>query len=988
MNKSQKEAVDSIEGPVMLIAGPGTGKTTVLVMRIANIISKTDTDPSNILALTYTESGVISMIKALAAIIGPDAHRVKISTFHGFCNSLINEFPEEFSNIVGARHIPESEQIDLVEKILTEEGFDVLTPFGSTFLYVRDLLSSVSGLKREGVNPETFIKEATQQEKDFLEREDLYHEKGRYAGKMKGEHIKTSKHIEKNKEFGRFYDVYQRRLREALCYDYDDMILEVVSKLESDEDFSVLIQEDNHYILADEHQDANSSQNRVIKELTSFHQNPNLFIVGDEKQAIFRFQGASLDNFLYFKKLHPDIKIIHLNENYRSQQTVLDVSHKLIEAGSSFDAEVHKPLVAMSEREKQSVTVFESETIFDESLTVAMKIRELLNEDVSPEEIAVIYRNHKDAKSFVRALEKMKIPFALRSDKNLFDDVFIRNFILLISAVCDPVDDDKLFNGLLANFLQIDPVDVYKVSRFAKYNRSALVSVLENDNLLKKAEVSDIDNVKKVYGLIKKWNRQGLDRNLLNTLESIAYESGAVDVILESENSAGVLNRFRSFFKHADRFASEVKNARLLDFDRHLSVIDSYALSLRGSEGSFVGRVELLTAHASKGREFDYVFIVNVTDKKWGNRRPMGKFKFPEAFKGIFESGDNEDERRLFYVSLTRARLGVFVSWSRFAEDDKEKLPSVFVADIEEKGLTITQHSSAIEKIDEKEKNKLFFSPGERIGLSLKEKDYVIKAFLENPLSVTALNNYIECPWAYFYRNLVRIPGVYSLPQRFGTATHEALRDFFVRLRDEGNLGKEYLLERFYLSLSKQPILENEEKELREKGEKVLSGYYDAYDGSWRSDVEVEKKIKGVSLEFDFLPSPLLLTGNIDKIEGKGDLTVVDYKTARPKSRNEIEGKTKNSKGNYKRQLVFYKLIVDASKEIEGSVSDGVMDFIEPNNIGKYKREVFSITEDDVKNLKIEIEKMAEEIHSLSFLDEKCEKSDCEFCQMRENFTF
>ncbi|MBX4190371.1 UvrD-helicase domain-containing protein, partial [Candidatus Parcubacteria bacterium] len=219
LNKAQKEAVDAIEGPVMVVAGPGTGKTQILTLRIANILQKTQVEPGNILALTFTESGVVSMRKRLAEIIGTPAYSVSIKTFHGFCNDVIKNYPEEFPHIIGSTSITEVEQITILEQALQKLALKDLKPFGDPFYYVRSILGAINDLKREGITPQQFkelvIKEAAQ----FETMDDRYHEKGAHKGKMKGELQKLEKNIRKNQELSEIYQHYQDHLAQSKQYD-------------------------------------------------------------------------------------------------------------------------------------------------------------------------------------------------------------------------------------------------------------------------------------------------------------------------------------------------------------------------------------------------------------------------------------------------------------------------------------------------------------------------------------------------------------------------------------------------------------------------------------------------------------------------------------------------------------------------------------------------------------------------------------------------
>ena len=314
LNTAQKEAVDTIEGPVLVIAGPGTGKTQILTLRIANILLSTDTAPENILALTFTESGARAMRERLRSFVGAVAYRVPIYTFHGFAGDLIRQYPDSYSNIIGGRPASELEKVELIETILDDSEFKLLRPLGNPAYYVRAILHTIATLKQEYLEPDKLGAIINEQEAVLASMPKL-HEKGAHKGKVKGDYQKLEKTIAKNHELLAVYRRYQSLLREQNLYDFDDMMLESVHALNSNEDMLRDLQENYQYLLADEHQDVNASQNRILELLAAYHERPNIFVVGDEKQAIYRFQGASLENFLYFEDKFPNTTTIALTEN-------------------------------------------------------------------------------------------------------------------------------------------------------------------------------------------------------------------------------------------------------------------------------------------------------------------------------------------------------------------------------------------------------------------------------------------------------------------------------------------------------------------------------------------------------------------------------------------------------------------------------------------------------------------------------------------------
>ncbi|MDQ5927940.1 MAG: ATP-dependent helicase UvrD/PcrA, partial [Patescibacteria group bacterium] len=387
LNPEQKDAVDTIHGPVMVIAGPGTGKTTLLTLRIANILKETDASASSILALTFTESAVSSMRQKLFGIIGTDAYRVQINTFHGFANDIIRRYPEYFPRIIGSRNIREIEIIKMIREIIDANDFAHIKPFGSPFHYVRDAVKSIQSLKREGVTPEKFIENV---ELSSRPAPDGVHNVDDLPSKKDADvEVRTLR----NKELATVYKAYEAMLTERKLYDFDDMLLDVVAALRDNDTLRATLQERFQFILADEHQDANASQNAILELLCSFDDKPNLLIVGDEKQAIFRFQGASLENFLYFKRKFPSAKVIFLTSNYRSGQPILDAAHSLITKGSlPADAEhLRKPLIANT-KDSANIRVVATSSEKEERAFIVAELRTAQETGVPWEEIAIIYR--------------------------------------------------------------------------------------------------------------------------------------------------------------------------------------------------------------------------------------------------------------------------------------------------------------------------------------------------------------------------------------------------------------------------------------------------------------------------------------------------------------------------------------------------------------------------------------------------------------------
>jgi DNA helicase-2/ATP-dependent DNA helicase PcrA len=981
LNSKQKEAVDTIEGPVMVVAGPGTGKTQILSLRIANILKKTDASPDSILALTFTDSGVHSMRKRLVSIMGSTAYRVNIFTFHGFCNNLIKSHPEYFDRIISSKNVSQLDQVKIMESVILRAKIKLLRPFGDKFYYAESALKAISDLKREGVSIGEFEKRIKEERIQFEKTPDLYHKSGPHSGKMRGPHAEILKNINKNRELLLLYKGYEKTLRKEKLYDYDDMIMEVVSEFRKNGELLLKMQESFQYILVDEHQDTNNAQNSVLELLAGFYESPNLFIVGDEKQAIFRFQGASLNNFLYFKDLYKDAKVIQLEDNYRSTQTILDSAHSLIIKGSG--AEVfRKKLVAKSanKSKKISLHVFPSEDA--EIFGIVDDLHSKLNDQkVSPGNIAIIYRDNHDAFSLARALERTQIPFAIESEQNILDDENIKKLVDLLYAIEDFGSEDKFIRCLHLDFLKIDEFLIYKFIDYSKKQKIGILDFLnKNKNKEEVAGVGNIVSLSEVFKKMLSWSKLARNTGVLDFFEMIVRDSGYLNYILCAKDSVSSIEKLSVVFDNLKKIVESHRDMKLSGFVDFLKAAKDRRI-LRASQGEKTSSnvVHLMTAHRSKGLEFDYVYILGIYDTHWGNRRTKKLFKLPI---GHTEDGGNDDERRLFYVAITRAKKEVYLSYSKKDSDGKLLLPSQFIEEID---------PDFIETVDEKEVitdgNKIFiknFEPRINSGVSSDNKNFLNEIFLMQGFSVTALNNYLKCPWSYFYRNLIRIPESPDKFLMFGNVIHYTLNDFFNKFKEGNNLGEKRMLVLFEKYLKHEPFEEDDLRESLKRGKAALKGYHKRYAKEWSTEILNEFKLHVTLPEL-----PVTLTGKIDKIEimSGNEVNVVDYKTGKIKSRGEVEGTTKGSDGDMKRQLIFYRLLLDNYDGGKMIASTGEIDFILPDDKGRYKKERIEIKEADVLALAELIKKVSGEILDLSFWNKRCDKVGCKYCALRNSLS-
>lgn len=986
LNPRQKEAVDATEGPVMVIAGPGTGKTQILTLRIANILKKTDIPADAILALTFTNAAAANMRKRLVSVIGSDAYRVSIYTFHSFANHLIAEYPERFGAVAGRSNCSEVERIDIIRSLIDQNRFEIIKPLGEPYHNVVDIMQGISHLKREGITPTNFAKWVDDERTALLANEDVYHQKGVHVGKMKGEYIKRLRNLDKDGELAIIYRQYQDALANRHRYDFDDSLLMLIEALETHEDFLRELQEDYQYFLVDEHQDTNGAQNRILELLATYFDRPNLFVVGDEKQAIFRFQGASLANFLYFEQKFRDVRRITLDTNYRSHQGVLDAAHALIEKSSEG---IKAPLTAYTKPPTDHdtrVKIYTFNADDEELLFLAESIQAKLAEGVPAHEIAVLYRNNRDVEAIGDYFERLGIPFLIASGHGVLDDPDIRKLNCILRSLADLTVDDTLAPVLFVSFLGLAIPDVYALLKEARTSKRSLFEVLVSPG---GAELADPASITHLKDLLIDWKQTAENESFLHLFEKVVRDSG---LLTHLQQSTFHIEKFDKLVRLFDEMKSHVRRTPFFtihDYAVFLKILEEHNVTLDAQSRQIPQAVRLMTAHKAKGLEFDYVFIVHAYDGHWGGKRAHHYFSLPyRSGTGALEVNDAEDERRLFYVAVTRARKDVYVSYAAVAPDGRDRVPTQFIEEIRD-DLRQELHGDTLGYANKRP--PLFVERQGREGVE-RYGGFIREAFLERGLSATALNNYLTCPWKWFYESFFHTQFVPTVHQVKGTAVHKALEEYFTERNSNADVPYAYLHERFVTHLTDadlEPLLL--ERVLKDTGAS-LEGWYKTWAPTWKPYAKNELMVSGVLLD-----DSIRLTGKLDKLEylddytkgGYHDVSVVDYKTGHPKSRNDIEGTTKTAQrtlgaGGYKRQLVFYKILLDRYADGMYRMHEGVLDFIEPMDSGTYKREAFIITQDETRELEDTIRRVARDIQEVSFWETRCGDTSCTACALRD----
>ncbi len=1036
LNAEQKLAVDTLEGPVMVVAGPGTGKTQILATRIANILSKTDTNPSSILALTFTESGAAAMRKRLISLIGQTGYYVYISTFHAFCADVISDHPEYFPLPPDAQALSELERYEIFSTIIANNELEILKPLNAPDYYVKAIIKSISDLKREGITPDQ-LQEIIDQEV----RENNTVELKKTARLLK------EKNISKHRDLLIIYRQYQDTLSKVGRFDFDDMIMLVSHAFQTEELLLATYQEKFHFILIDEYQDTNGAQFHVINLLSSFWgESANLFVVGDINQSIYRFQGASAENVLNFIKQYPAATVVHLEQNYRSTQTILDAAQSLILHNNirldTLTGHAHTLLSQKGEGTPLSLIRPSSGQL--EVVFVAEKIKELLDAKVDPSSIAVIYRHNNDSIAISSALAKWGILYEIDGGVNILTTPIIGQLLLLlrvISGLKTGIEDMDLFTLLNFEWTGLDPLAILKLTRKAATQHTQILDViLENVPAVVPGDSSAPESTGDVQEVTLVLNPPANDENqsssetpsvgipidaylpasfvcnadpaiaaiqrfvlklvaLLNAetnhtfvtwFESVLQSSGFLPFVLQRQSVVEDLNRVNTLFNEIKRLANLDHTLNLDRFLRVIETLNAHDLSITEEDQNIQHHaVHLTTAHKSKGQEWEYVFILTAIDKKWGNNSTRNLLPLPESIitsMDISSKDPNEDERRLFYVALTRAKSSVTLSIPSTlisGDSSKETVPSIFTTEINPtylQDVSLEQFESSPAALLEK-----LVSPRPPVVRTNQEEEFLSDLVARFKLSPTALNTYLQCPYKFKLNHLLKVPRAQSEHQALGTAIHKALELFFLKLQaDKLTPSVDFLLESFNSALQNELLTPEAEKKRRRHGELILQSYYQSNLDQFTVPLFCERQFgSGWSKTYlDDIP----LTGKVDRIDWLSEsdkiVRIIDYKTGRLRTRNEIEGKTGKKDPAYKRQLVFYKLLTELDKTFTPTAENFVLDFIEPDKTsGKHKQESFSISREEVEELKTTIRTVMQEIRALKFdhTPNTAACSECEF---------
>jgi len=653
LNIEQRKAVDAIEGPVLVLAGPGTGKTQILSVRAANIIRQKKALPENILILTYTNAAARTMKERLAKIVGFKGYDVYVATFHSFANSILLD-SEEAANYIQERiQIEDIEQVRAIEYILDHaQGVSEIRPFNAPYSYGREIQKKISDLKREGVSPEEFL--------DYVK-----------TIKPDGAYVEE-KHIPRIKALAIIYGQYEKLkssgnkevFDERGRYDYDDMIMMAVHALNSEPVLKKKYQDQYQFFMVDEFQDTNGGQLKLLFSILK-DGNPNVCCVGDDDQSIYRFQGAGVGNFRELKKKFKNLEIISLKNNYRSTKEIIDLTRSLIKEVPEGERTGDKELINMVDFKKKSIDYCEFTREAEELGFIVKKVKEFKSEiefskDLSAEEkknpyngIAVLVRKRDQILKVIDKFLQAGIPYATDGKEDIRPERRVRQMLdVLELANLEPENyedrDRVLYKILVADYFKIPLTDVLSmIARVNKKKRNKEDAKMLSE-LLNSEDLPE--SLKNAKAIIKKLIENSQFKSTHTILMEYVEDAGIYKYILEKYDKEDVI-RIREL-RAISSFINMVKSSdlskpgiALKDFVEEIRTRNEHGMALQGELVTMTQNgVRIFTAHGSKGQEFHSVIIpFCLQDKSWPIKSRPDTIPLPPDLMKTIEGFGNKE---------------------------------------------------------------------------------------------------------------------------------------------------------------------------------------------------------------------------------------------------------------------------------------------------------------------------------------------------------
>lgn len=950
LTQEQLSAIKHGDGPLLIIAGAGTGKTTVITERIKYLALEKNVPLSSILALTFTEKAALEMEERVDKVMPYGYTQTWISTFHSFCDRILKSEAIHIGLSSSFKIMTEPESIIFLKKNLFDFKLNYFRPLGNPNKFLEGLIQHFSRLKDEDILPDEYMEFAQKFER--------------------GDNLEIEK--EKIKELSNAYKIYEELKAKESVMDFSDLIANTLKLFRKRPNILAEYQNQFQYVLVDEFQDTNYSQNELAILLAG--KRKNITVVGDDDQAIYRWRGAAISNIFQFKKHFPKTKVVVLTQNFRSTQEILDKSYKLIQNNNPDRLEVKEKIVkklkSVRNKKGDEIKFIFTDRVENEAEEVSEEIENLIkSEKYEYKDFAILVRANNHSEPFIRALERHHIPYQFLGPGQLFRQDEIKDLIAYLKVLYNFEDSVSLYRVLSMDHFGILVRDLAAILNFGRRQNLSLFETIEKIDQLVVSETTK-NKIKEILDMINRHLKMVRDE----TAGQIVY------YFLQDSKLLGSLANFKTTVEEKKaqniaKFFDKLKTYELEHRDASLpTVVEWIDLSMQMGESPQAAAIDwtasnavnILTVHSSKGLEFPAVFLVNLVVGRFPTRERNEQIPLPDdVIKEILPTGDyhQQEERRLFYVGMTRAKNHLIMTASNFYGEGKRQMKvSPF----------------AYETLDRKVEDVIqkVIQPTGQLSFEqwapLKEITYEhIKQVNKLPvefLSFSQIETFRYCPLHYKAKYILRIPTLSSHVQNFGISIHATLRDFHqLIMRGEKPQEKE-LLQLFKRNWIEEGYIDRKHKDYNfEEGKRLLKNYI-------KSDMASGKS---VYLEFPFKfniqkgDKLLKIAGKMDRVDilPNGKIEIIDYKTG--KDRNNIEENL---------QLTLYALAAtqlhDPSMGKKPEEIELSLYFLENGEKKKTTRTV-----EQIEKAKEEIWQIADKISASDFV---CVGSEyCKFCEFQ-----
>jgi len=969
LNPEQKKAVKHKDGPLLIVAGAGTGKTTVITERINWLITEQKLKPEEVLALTFTEKAAAEMEERVDKALPYGYVDLWISTFHSFAQRILEEHGLEIGLTTDFKLVDQTGQWLLIRNNLDKFNLDYYRPLGNPTKFIHALVKHFSRCKDELICPDDYLKHAEKfrLDNDLRKDEDAAIE------------------VRRLEEIANAYHIYQQLLLDHDLLDFGDLINYCLQLFQKRPQILNKYRKQFKYILVDEFQDTNYAQYQLIKLLAE--PKNNVTVVGDDDQSIYKFRGASVSNILEFKKDYPKAKEVFLNTSYRSKQNILDLSYNFIQLNNPDRLEVklkaaNKKLskkLKSSQAGKGIIEHLHAPTLEEEMAIVINKINELFQSDekISWNNFAILVRANDQANLFVQGLERANIPYQFVASRGLFAKPVVLNLVAFLRLLDDYHESDAMYRYLTLPMFNLDPMELSKLTYLARKKACSLYEAARQAPAIANISPETQTRLNTAIAYIQKYSSLTKEHKTSRIVFDFLNESGYlkyIDLLEELDK--------RQEFSYLGQFYKRIKTFEELNEDQTAkNFLKNLGLELEsGEQGSLTplaedegpDMVKVMTVHSAKGLEFKYVFLVNMVDRRFPTDKRSESIELPdELVKEIVPAGDAhlQEERRLFYVAITRAKEGVYFSSAEDYGGARKKKISQFLDNLGFKQPEVKIKSS---------------TELERVKRSYIKTKSIIKDLLPKKFSFTQINDFNNCKRLYYYRNILKIPMPGNHYFSFGSTIHLTLQRFYEdykrRLgssqgdlfsKETGSKKQETKIIRDVISLDslikiyEQAWIDDwyqnkkDKDEYYKKGKEILKGFYNG-------PHILESVPSFLEKGFNIKVGEYTLTGKIDRIDEVSDgYKIIDYKTGKPKEKLDAEDKA---------QLLLYQMA--APSVLQSNVKELAYYYLENDT-----QVSFLGADKEIKALQEKIIKIIDEIKEFDFESYIKSHGKCEFCK-------